>query len=507
MDDYMKEMMDLKTLVTKSLEKKGVLARIRAELRANVFQAIEEQDHATEAEGGDSFALLGGCSERAKQLHSTPAGKLLTGLICEYLEWCELERTLRVYSPELNQPRPYSRAELEELLEIKSDKNVSGISSETRPLLLEVLEGYLKSETTLVKDSYAVASSSHPKPSRVSSSASSKPSNNGLDIGDEDLRGGLESRLNLSNKGLDQATSSPNTSLEKHSQSSAQLESCTSGKPVASTVRSFKSAPAPEKVVATRVNETCKDVGKLGGKLSLLGELPPLRRTGGLAALGPVNTSGGNHGSLPSGRDTHENLDVTPSGLPGDSGIRDCWSVGGSMGFSRIEHNWQDVKLSQPSASGVETENHGDCILDQNVHNTMNLKSEGSQDDSDFDFRDSTRKNVSWNDPDSDGGSKMRCPDKFREETWGQEDEEVVANKRSCSSQGTWKPCKASDSTAISLEPTIRVSPAWLDRLSSDTQVKDVMFSKTKGEDSTAAERKKCPSAYFYSDSDDDGSP
>lgn len=34
-----------------------------------------------------------------------------------------------------------------------------------------------------------------------------------------------------------------------------------------------------------------------------------------LAALGPVNTSGGNHGSLPSGRDTHENLDVTPSGL------------------------------------------------------------------------------------------------------------------------------------------------------------------------------------------------
>lgn len=32
MDDYMKEMMDLKTLVTKTLEKKGVLARIRVRL-------------------------------------------------------------------------------------------------------------------------------------------------------------------------------------------------------------------------------------------------------------------------------------------------------------------------------------------------------------------------------------------------------------------------------------------------------------------------------------------
>lgn len=32
MDDYMREMVDLKTLVTKTLEKKGVLARIRVSL-------------------------------------------------------------------------------------------------------------------------------------------------------------------------------------------------------------------------------------------------------------------------------------------------------------------------------------------------------------------------------------------------------------------------------------------------------------------------------------------
>ncbi|CAM6094703.1 unnamed protein product [Calypogeia fissa] len=195
MDDYMKEMMDLKTLVTKTLEKKGVLARIRAELRANVFQAIEEQDHATEAEGGESFALLGQCNERAKQLHATPAGNLLTGLLCEYLEWCELDRTLHVYLPELNQQKPYSRYELEELLEIKNDKNAAAGAAESRPLLLEVLEGYLKYETTLVKDSYAVSSSNLPR----SSKTSSKPLTNGVDVGDEDLTGALETRLNLSN--------------------------------------------------------------------------------------------------------------------------------------------------------------------------------------------------------------------------------------------------------------------------------------------------------------------
>lgn len=50
---------------------------LQAELRANVFQAIEEQDHAAESEGGESFALLGQCSARAKQLHATPAGNVL----------------------------------------------------------------------------------------------------------------------------------------------------------------------------------------------------------------------------------------------------------------------------------------------------------------------------------------------------------------------------------------------------------------------------------------------
>ncbi|CAM6034772.1 unnamed protein product, partial [Sphagnum compactum] len=146
MDDYMREMGELKTLVTKTLEKKGVLARIRAELRANVFQAIEEQDREAENNGASSFALLGKCSEQAKQLHASHAGKLLMSLVCEYFEWCELEHTLKVFLPELNQPRTYMRSDLEELLGLKDEAKLG--DAESRPLLLSVVESYLKAQVS-----------------------------------------------------------------------------------------------------------------------------------------------------------------------------------------------------------------------------------------------------------------------------------------------------------------------------------------------------------------------
>ncbi|KAL0425783.1 UNVERIFIED_CONTAM: protein TONNEAU 1a [Sesamum radiatum] len=87
MDDYTREMMDLKTL---------------AELRASVFEAIEEEDKVIEKEEGLPPALLGSCNERAKQLHNSPSGRLLNALICEYLDWAQLNHTLKVYLPESN---------------------------------------------------------------------------------------------------------------------------------------------------------------------------------------------------------------------------------------------------------------------------------------------------------------------------------------------------------------------------------------------------------------------
>ncbi|KAJ6804764.1 protein TONNEAU 1a-like [Iris pallida] len=148
MDDYAREMMDLKTLVTRTLEKKGVLAKIRAELRASVFEAIEEEDRVTENEDGIPPALLGSCNDRAKQLHASPSGRLLTALICEYLDWAQLGHTLKVYLPECNLQKDSWKAELRDF----SNKNGYDMNrnSESGPMLLNVLEGYLKYECSHV---------------------------------------------------------------------------------------------------------------------------------------------------------------------------------------------------------------------------------------------------------------------------------------------------------------------------------------------------------------------
>ncbi|CAK9143402.1 unnamed protein product [Ilex paraguariensis] len=147
MDDYTREMMDLKTLVTRTLEKKGVLAKIRAELRASVFEAIEEEDKAIETEEGLPPALLGSCNDRAKQLHASPSGRLLTSLICEYLDWAQLNHTIKVYLPECNLQKDFWRSELKEF----SSKNGYDLNrnGDSAPLLLDVLEGFLKYELNL----------------------------------------------------------------------------------------------------------------------------------------------------------------------------------------------------------------------------------------------------------------------------------------------------------------------------------------------------------------------
>lgn len=147
MDDYTREMMDLKTLVTRTLEKKGVLAKIRAELRASVFEAIEDEDRVIENGEGLPPALLGSCNDRAKQLHNSPSGRLLSALICEYMDWAALNHTLKVYLPECNMPKDSWQSELKDF----SSKNGYDINrnGDSGPLLLDVLEGFLKYENLM----------------------------------------------------------------------------------------------------------------------------------------------------------------------------------------------------------------------------------------------------------------------------------------------------------------------------------------------------------------------
>uniref|UniRef100_A0A1J3FKY8 Protein TONNEAU 1b n=1 Tax=Noccaea caerulescens TaxID=107243 RepID=A0A1J3FKY8_NOCCA len=176
MDDYTREMMDLKTLVTRTLEKKGVLAKIRAELRASVFEAIEEEDRVIENNEGLPPALLGSCNDRARQLHASPSGRLLSAFICEYLDWAQLKHTLKVYQPECNLPKDSWKSELRDF----SSKNGYELNrnGDSGPLLLDVLEGFLKFEKYDSEDATEAESSSSlesKNPPRRSSASDSLP--------------------------------------------------------------------------------------------------------------------------------------------------------------------------------------------------------------------------------------------------------------------------------------------------------------------------------------------
>lgn len=58
---------------------------LKAELRASVFEAIEEEDRVVEREEGLPPALLGSCNDRAKELHASPSGSLSEFML--YM-WC-----------------------------------------------------------------------------------------------------------------------------------------------------------------------------------------------------------------------------------------------------------------------------------------------------------------------------------------------------------------------------------------------------------------------------------
>eukprot|EP00270_Netrium_digitus_P008570 TRINITY_DN2570_c0_g1_i2.p1 TRINITY_DN2570_c0_g1~~TRINITY_DN2570_c0_g1_i2.p1 ORF type:complete len:240 (+),score=47.16 TRINITY_DN2570_c0_g1_i2:63-722(+) len=149
-------MVELKGMVKKALEKKGVLNRIRAELRASLFEVIEEQDQQQQA-GSDAAeqgqgTVRGCCTEQARQMHETKSGQLLTALLCEYFEWADLSHTLKVYLPEANLLPVYPRrAKLEEELGLSGSSSssvVSGSHQPPRPLIFDVLQTFLASKVS-----------------------------------------------------------------------------------------------------------------------------------------------------------------------------------------------------------------------------------------------------------------------------------------------------------------------------------------------------------------------
>ena len=118
----------LTAILTSTLEARGVLGKIRAELRASVFTAIH--DHQM-AKG------LGSAATAHASLHQDGAGRLATQLVLELLQTCQLDYSLSVLGPEANiKSQPTDRAAIASALNLEA-----GASSE--PLLIQLVRAAL----------------------------------------------------------------------------------------------------------------------------------------------------------------------------------------------------------------------------------------------------------------------------------------------------------------------------------------------------------------------------
>ena len=122
------EDLELRDLVAQTLEVNGVLNKIRAELRANVFLALEEQDAAVDANTTNS---------RLATFLETKEGHQTFCLVREFLQFFHLDYTLAVLEPESNcsatgRKFPTSREDLKNEFDlVKCDAS--------QPLLVEFL--------------------------------------------------------------------------------------------------------------------------------------------------------------------------------------------------------------------------------------------------------------------------------------------------------------------------------------------------------------------------------
>ncbi|XP_034525331.1 FGFR1 oncogene partner isoform X3 [Ailuropoda melanoleuca] len=118
---------ELRDLLVQTLENSGVLNRIKAELRAAVFLALEEQEKVE-----NKTPLV---NESLRKFLNTKDGRLAASLVAEFLQFFNLDFTLAVFQPETSTFQGLEGREnlARDLGIIEAEGTVGG------PLLLEVI--------------------------------------------------------------------------------------------------------------------------------------------------------------------------------------------------------------------------------------------------------------------------------------------------------------------------------------------------------------------------------
>lgn len=108
--------------LTSSLDRKGVLAKLKAQLRAHVFEAVRQRDDGADDDG--------------RAFSRTPEGALMTELVSEYLECLGLDYSKRVFDAESGAEELASRRDRAALAR---DMGVAPPRDEATPLLAAAL--------------------------------------------------------------------------------------------------------------------------------------------------------------------------------------------------------------------------------------------------------------------------------------------------------------------------------------------------------------------------------
>ncbi|XP_073672575.1 centrosomal protein 43 isoform X2 [Garra rufa] len=143
---------ELRDLLIQNLENSGVLNKIKAELRAAVFLALEEQDKVE-----NKTPLV---NENLKKSLNTKDGRLVAGLITDFLQVFSLDFTLAVFQPEIS---TLNGLESRETLSKELGISESEVNKNT-PLLLELVKrGRHKDKTSIFTEGDRLTERSFPK--------------------------------------------------------------------------------------------------------------------------------------------------------------------------------------------------------------------------------------------------------------------------------------------------------------------------------------------------------
>ncbi|XP_033120502.1 FGFR1 oncogene partner-like isoform X5 [Anneissia japonica] len=131
---------ELRDLVAQTLENNGVLGKIRAEIRASVFLALEEQD---KVRNKTPFV-----NQELKKFLVSKEGQTAAALVYEFLDYFNLDFTVAVFNPETNFSDKYEgREKLAKTLDLSDNEK-----SRARPLICELLKKISKEPVSRSKD-------------------------------------------------------------------------------------------------------------------------------------------------------------------------------------------------------------------------------------------------------------------------------------------------------------------------------------------------------------------